>query len=395
MFQDDDVVITNAKRTAVGSFCGSLANISATDLGSEVIKQLLIDSNLKPEQISEVIIGQVLTAAIGQNPARQTAIKSGVSVSSPACTINQVCGSGLRSVAMAYQAIQNSDADIIIAGGQENMSSAPHAIFLRNGIKMGETKMLDTMLQDGLMDAFSNIHMGITAENIAEKYNITRQAQDEFSLASQLKAAKADEQGLFKNEIIPIKITRKKEEYIFQQDEFIRKNTKIEDLGKLRPAFKTDGVITAGNSSGINDGAAMVMMMRYKTAMQHNLIPIAKIKSWAHAGVDPQIMGMGPVAAIPKALQKAQWDVNDVDLFELNEAFAAQALAVMHELKLNTDKVNITGGAIAIGHPIGASGTRILVTLLHNMQRQNAKKGVASLCIGGGMGIALCVERFS
>ncbi len=393
MSEQDSVVIVAAKRTALGAFNGSLSSLSAVELGTYVVKAALEDAGIKPEQVDEVILGQVLTAAAGQNPARQTAMKSGIPAEKTAMTINQVCGSGLRSVALGMQAILNGDADIVVAGGQENMSLAPHAIHLRNGVKMGDGTMADTMIKDGLWDYFNNYHMGMTAENIADKYGITRDAQDEFSASSQQKAEAAIKSGKFKTEIVPITLKVKKQDIVFDTDEFPRSGTTVDTLKGLKPAFKTDGTVTAGSASGINDGAAILILMRASEAKKRGLEAFAKIKSWATAGVDPSIMGTGPIPASRKALEKAGWSVDDLDLIESNEAFAAQACAVVKDLKLNAEKVNVNGGAIALGHPIGASGARILVTLLHEMARSNKCKGLATLCIGGGMGIALCVER--
>ncbi len=393
MSEQDSVVIVAAKRTALGAFNGSLSSLSAVELGTYVIKAALEDAGVKPEEVDEVILGQVLTAASGQNPARQTAMKSGIPAEKTAMTINQVCGSGLRSVALGMQAILNGDADIVVAGGQENMSLAPHAIHLRNGVKMGDGTMTDTMIKDGLWDYFNNYHMGVTAENVAEKYGISRDAQDEFAASSQQKAEAAIKAGKFKAEIVPVTLKVKKQDVVFDTDEFPRAGTTVDTLKGLKPAFKTDGTVTAGSASGINDGAAILVLMRASEAKKRGLEPFAKIKSWATAGVDPSIMGTGPIPASRKALEKAGWSVDDLDLIESNEAFAAQACAVMKDLKLSAEKVNVNGGAIALGHPIGASGARILVTLLHEMARSNKNKGLATLCIGGGMGIALCVER--
>ena len=395
MSNSDLVVIVAAKRTALGAFAGSLSGLSAVELGTHVVKAVLADANIKPEEVDEIILGQVLTAAAGQNPARQTLIKSGLPIEKTAMTINQVCGSGLRSVALGMQAILAGDANIVIAGGQENMSLAPHAIHLRNGVKMGDANMTDTMIKDGLWDYFNNYHMGMTAENIAAKYDVSRDMQDEFSANSQQKAEAAIKAGKFKTEIVPVTIKVKKQDVVFDTDEFPRAGTTVETLKGLKPAFKIDGTgtVTAGNASGINDGAAVVILMRESEAKKRGLTPFAKIASWATAGVDPAFMGTGPIPASQKALEKAGWKVADLDLIESNEAFAAQACAVVKELGLDTSKVNVNGGAIALGHPIGASGTRILVTLLHEMARTNKKKGLATLCIGGGMGIAMCVER--
>ena len=391
-----NVVIVAAKRTAVGSFCGSLSKLPAPELGSIVIKALLEETNVKPEDISEVIFGQVLTAGVGQNPARQAAIKAGLPKEVPALTINQVCGSGLKTTHLAVQAIKSGDAEIVIAGGQENMSMAPHLIYgMRDGIKMGNSTMVDSMIFDGLTDAYNLYHMGVTAENIAGKYNVDRLSQDTLATNSQNKAEQATKAGKFKDEIVAISIPQKKgDPVVFAHDEFIKSGVTVDSLAKLRPSFKKDGgTVTAGNSSGINDGAAAVMLMSEEKAKELGLTPLAYIKAYASSGLDPEYMGMGPVYATKKTLSIAGWDIKDIDLVEANEAFAAQAVAVNNELGLDTSKVNVNGGAIAIGHPIGASGCRILVTLLHEMKRCNAKKGLATLCIGGGMGVALAVER--
>lgn len=393
MSHSDPVVIVAAKRTAMGAFNGSLSSVSAVDLGAHVIKAALVECGVTPDEVDETILGQVLTTAQGQNPARQSAMKSGIPAERTAMTINQVCGSGLRAVALGMQAILTGDADIVVAGGQENMSLSPHAIHLRNGVKMGSGEMVDTMIRDGLWDYFNNYHMGITAENVAEKYEISREAQDEFSAQSQQKAEAAIKAGKFKDEIVPYTIKVKKQDVVFDTDEFPRAGTTVDTLKGLKPAFKIDGTVTPGNASGINDGAAALVLMRESDAKKRGLMPFARIKSWATAGVDPSIMGTGPVPASKKALDKAGWSVNDLDLIESNEAFAAQACAVVKELGFDTAKVNVNGGAIALGHPIGASGARILVTLLHEMARSDKKRGLATLCIGGGMGIAMCVER--
>jgi len=393
MSKEQEIVIVDAARTAVGNFSGGLATLSGAQLGAEVIKQLISRNKLKPEDVSEVIMGQVLTAGVGQNPARQAAIHGGVAQEATAYTINQVCGSGLRAVAEGMKSIQSGDASIVIAGGQESMSLSPHTMHLRNGVKMGDGKMQDTMIVDGLWDAFNNYHMGITAENIAQQFQITREDQDKFAVASQQKAAKAQADGKFKAEIIPITIKGKKGDTVVEADEFIRGDTTLDSLGKLRPAFKPDGTVTAGTSSGINDGAAAVVLMSRAEADKRGLKPLAVIKSWATAGVDPSIMGTGPIPASKKALEKAGWTIKDLDLIEANEAFAAQAISVNRGMGWDESKVNVNGGAIALGHPIGASGARVLTTLLHEMNRGNAKKGLATLCIGGGMGIAMCVEK--
>ena len=388
-----DVFITAATRTGVGSFSGSLSSLQAHDLGKIVIEDTLKKSSVQPDEVDEVILGQVLTAGTGQNPARQASVNAGIAKETPAWIVNQVCGSGLRTVALGFQAIKNQDANIIIAGGQESMSQSPHCMHLRSGTKMGDSKMIDTMIKDGLWDAFNGYHMGTTAENVAEKFQITREQQDEFAYNSQLKASKAKAAGLFKDEITPVEIVSRKETTIFDQDEYIKDNVQLEKLASLRPAFSKEGSVTAANASGINDGAAALTLMSEKELTKRNIEPMAKIVSWASVGVDPSIMGTGPIPSVRKALDKAGWSINDLDLIESNEAFAAQGCAVNKDLGWDTSKVNVNGGAIAIGHPIGASGARILVTLLHQMKRQDAKKGLATLCIGGGMGIALCVER--
>jgi acetyl-CoA C-acetyltransferase len=390
----EDVVIVAAGRTAVGKFGGCLAKIPAADLGAHVIKQLLAKTGIAPNMITEVIFGQVLTAAAGQNPTRQAVIKSGLPDTVPGWTINMVCGSGLRTTHLATQAIRCGDARIVIAGGQESMSMAPHAMpGSRDGFRMGDVKMVDTMILDGLWDAFNQYHMGVTAENVARKYDISRREQDEFALQSQLKAEAAQKAGKFKDEIIPFEIVTKKGTTVFDTDEYPKHGSTLEGLSSLRPAFNKEGTVTAGNASGINDGAAAVIMMSASQAQELGLTPMARVKAYASAGLDPSIMGMGPVAATKLCLQKAGWGVNDPDLMEINEAFAAQAIAVNKEMGWDTSKINVNGGAIALGHPIGASGARILVTLLHEMVRRDAKRGLASLCIGGGMGVALAVER--
>ncbi len=390
-----DIVIVAAARTAVGKFGGSLAKIAAPELGATVIQALLQRSGLSGEQIGEVILGQVLTAGSGQNPARQSVIKSGLPQAVPGMTINKVCGSGLKAVMLAAQAIRDGDSEIIIAGGQENMSASPHVLMgSRDGARMGDTKLVDTMINDGLFDVYNKYHMGITAENVAKKYGITREMQDALALASQQKAAAAQDAGKFKDEIVGISIPQKKgDPLVFDADEFLNRKSSAEGLAGLRPAFDKAGSVTAGNASGINDGAAAVMVMTAAKAAALGLKPLARIASYASAGLDPAYMGMGPVPAARKALERAGWKAADLDLLEINEAFAAQACAVHQEMGWDTSKVNVNGGAIAIGHPIGASGCRILVTLLHEMQRRDAKKGIASLCIGGGMGVALTVER--
>ena len=389
----NEVFITSAVRTAVGSFNGSLANMPAHDLGKIVIKEAIGRSNVEASEVEEVILGQVLTAATGQNPARQASINAGLNKETPAWLVNQVCGSGLRSVALAYQAIMNNDANIIVAGGQESMSQSPHCSHLRNGTKMGDNQMVDSMIKDGLWDAFNGYHMGTTAENVAQQWQITRDQQDEFAVESQKRASKAKSEGIFKDEIVGVEIKTRKETVVFDSDEYIKDNVQLEKLATLRPAFSKEGTVTAANASGINDGAAAMTVMSGEEVKKKNIEPIARIVSWASAGVDPSIMGTGPIPASRKALEKAGWSVADLDLIESNEAFAAQSCAVNKEMGWDTSKVNVNGGAIAIGHPIGASGARILVTLLNQMKRQDAKKGLATLCIGGGMGVALCVER--
>ena len=391
----DEIVIVSAGRTAVGKFGGSLAKIPATELGASVIKAVLERSGLNAEQIGEVIMGQVLAAGAGQNPARQTVLKAGFPHGVPGLTINAVCGSGLKAVMLAAQSVATGDSEIVIAGGQENMSASPHVLNgSRDGQRMGDWKMVDTMIVDGLWDVYNQYHMGITAENVAKKYGINREAQDALALGSQTKAAAAQDAGKFKDEIISISIPQKKgDPVIFAADEFLNRKTSAEGLAGLRPAFDKAGGVTAGNASGLNDGAAAVMVMTAKKAAALGLTPLARIASYATAGLDPAFMGMGPVPASTKALQRAGWNAQDLDLLEINEAFAAQACAVNQEMGWDTSKVNVNGGAIAIGHPIGASGCRILVTLLHEMVRRDAKKGIASLCIGGGMGVALTLER--
>src|SRR3954464_10314213 len=391
----EDIVIVSAVRTGVGKFGGSLAKIPATELGAIVIKEALERAKIKPEQVSEVIMGQVLAAGAGQNPARQASLKAGLPKEVPALTINAVCGSGLKAVMLAAQAIAYGDAEIVVAGGQENMSAAPHVLIgSRDGQRMGDWKMQDTMIVDGLWDVYNQYHMGVTAENVAKEQGIDRAAQDALALGSQQKAAAAQEAGRFKDEIVPVAIPQKKGDPVqFDSDEFINKKTNADALAGLRPAFDKAGTVTAGNASGINDGGAAVVVMSAKKAAQLGLKPLARIAAFGTSGLDPAFMGMGPVPASRKALQRAGWKVDDVNLFELNEAFAAQACAVNKELGIDPAKVNVNGGAIAIGHPIGASGARILVTLLHEMQRRGSKKGIASLCIGGGMGVAWTIER--
>jgi acetyl-CoA C-acetyltransferase len=391
----EDIVIVSAARTAVGKFGGSLAGIAATELGAIVIKEVIARANLTADQIGEAIMGQVLAAGAGQNPARQAWLKGGGAKETPALTINAVCGSGLKAVMLAAQAVATGDSEIVIAGGQENMSMAPHVLpNSRNGQRMGDWKLVDTMIVDGLWDVYNQYHMGITAENVAKKFGIDRASQDELALGSQTKAAAAQDAGKFKDEIVAVNIPQKKgDPVVFDNDEFINRKSTAEGLAGLRPAFDKAGGVTAGNASGLNDGAAAVMVMTAKKAAALGLKPLGRIASYATAGLDPAIMGMGPVPASTKALQRAGWKAADLDLLEINEAFAAQACAVNREMGWDVNKVNVNGGAIAIGHPIGASGCRILVTLLHEMQRQNAKKGIASLCIGGGMGVALTIER--
>ncbi len=388
-----NIVITSAVRTAVGSIGKSLKNISADRLGTSVISNVIKQSQLKNSEIDEIIMGQVLTGGAGQNPARQAAIRSGIPQEKPAYIVNQVCGSGIRSVVSGYQSIISSNSKIVIAGGQESMSSAPHAINLRDGKKLGNTELIDTMIKDGLWDAFHGYHMGVTAENVAEKFQITRDEQDKFALASQEKALKAQKDNKFSKEIINFKIKSKKAEIDFNKDEHPREGINLETLSKLRPVFKKDGTVTAGNASGINDGAAAVTLMSSDEAKKRTIKKLVSIKSWASCGVDPALMGTGPIPSSKKALELAGWDIKDVDLFEINEAFAAQSLAVLKTLSIPEEKVNVNGGAIALGHPIGASGTRILVTLIHEMIKRDVKKGLATLCIGGGMGIAMCIER--
>ena len=391
--QNNNVVITNALRTAVGSLGKSLKNIPAPNLSAKVISSLLKNSGIKNEEIDEIILGQVLTGSAGQNPARQAAMQAGLPKEIPAYVVNQVCGSGIRSIASGFQSIKSGDSKIVIAGGQENMSLAPHAVHLRDGKKLGDTTMTDTMIKDGLWDAFHGYHMGVTAENVAEKFQITRTEQDKFSLLSQEKALKAQKQNRFKEEIVNYKIKSKKAEIDFDKDEHPRDGINLDALSRLKPVFKKDGTVTAGNASGINDGAAAVTLMSAEEANKKSIKKLVSIKSWASCGVDPALMGTGPIPSSKKALNLAGWDIKDVDLFEVNEAFAAQSLAVLKTLSIPEEKVNVNGGAIALGHPIGASGTRILVTLIHEMIKRDVRKGLATLCIGGGMGIAMCVER--
>jgi acetyl-CoA C-acetyltransferase len=388
----DDVVITSALRTPIGTYKGSLKDLSADKLGALAIKEVIHKSNLKPDQIDEVIMGHVLTSGLGQNPARQASIHAGIPVSKPAHIINQVCGSGLRSIVSGFQSIKLEENKIIVSGGQENMSRAPHSLFYRENKKLDESKLVDTMVNDGLTDSFNHYHMGVTAENVAEKFEISRDEQDSFALNSQKKAQDAIGKKKFKDEIIKLQINNK-ENVIFDNDEHPRNNLIIDDLKKLKTVFKENGTVTPGNSSGINDGAAATVLMTRKQAELKSIEPLVKVVSWASCGVEPSLMGLGPIPAVKEALNKADWNINDVDLFEINEAFAAQSIAVIKELKIPDEKVNVNGGAIALGHPIGASGTRILVTLIHEMIKQNKSKGCAALCIGGGMGITMCVER--
>ena len=389
----NDIFITSAKRTAVGSLGKSLKNICAEELGSAVILDTIKNSKISSEDIDEIIFGQVLTGGSGQNPARQTAIKSGIPKEKPAYVVNQVCGSGIRSVASGYQSIKSGDSKIIIAGGQENMSLAPHTIYLRDGKKLGDADLVDTMIKDGLWDAFNGYHMGVTAENVAEKFQINRDQQDKFALRSQEKALNAQKEDKFRDEIINLKIKSKKGEINFIKDEHPREGINLEALTRLMPVFKKDGTVTAGNASGINDGAAAITLMSSLEAEKKGIEKLVTIKSWASCGVDPALMGTGPIPSSKKALDLAGWSIKDVDLFEINEAFAAQSIAVINTLSIPEEKVNVNGGAIALGHPIGASGTRILVTLIHEMIKRDVKKGLATLCIGGGMGIAMCIER--
>jgi acetyl-CoA C-acetyltransferase len=389
----DDIVIVGAARTAVGAFNGAFGALPAHELGKIAIKAALERAGVEPGRVSEVVMGQILTAGQGQNPARQASIAAGIPVETPAWGVNQLCGSGLRAVALGYQAIVNGDSDVVVAGGQESMSQAPHAAYLRSGTKMGGLELVDTMLKDGLLDAFNGYHMGNTAENVAKQWQITRQQQDEFAVASQNKAEAAQKAGKFKDEIVPVTIKSRKGDVVVNSDEYPRHGTTLDAVAKLRPAFEKEGTVTAGNASGINDGAAALVLMKASQAAKEGRPVLARIVSWAHAGVDPSIMGTGPIPSSRAALKKAGWKIDDLDLVEANEAFAAQACAVNKDLGWNPANVNVNGGAIAIGHPIGASGARVLVTLLHEMQKRDAKKGLATLCIGGGMGIAMCVER--
>ena len=391
--KSNDVVITAALRTPIGTYKGSLKGLSADKLGALAIKEAVYKSKLKSDDIDEVIMGHVLTSGLGQNPARQASIHAGIPVSKPAHIINQVCGSGLRSVISGYQSIKLQENKIIVAGGQENMSRAPHAIFYREDKKLDENKLVDTMINDGLIDSFNNYHMGVTAENVAEKYKISRDEQDMFALNSQEKTQDAISNDKFKNELIKLNINTDDKNFIFEKDEHPRSNLNLEDLKKLKTVFKENGTVTAGNSSGINDGAAATILMSREEAELRGIEPLAKVVSWATCGVEPSLMGLGPIMAVNIALEKAGWKIEDIDLFEVNEAFAAQSIAVIRDLKIPKKIVNVNGGAIALGHPIGASGTRILVTLIHEMIKQNKNKGCATLCIGGGMGIAMCIER--
>ena len=388
-----EVYITSCSRTAVGSLGKTLKNVKSEDLGAAVISSEVKNSKINANDVDEVIMGQVLTGGTGQNPARQASIKSGIPKEKPAYIVNQVCGSGIRSVASGFQSIKSGDSKIVIAGGQESMSLAPHAIHLRDGKKLGDAEIIDTMIKDGLWDAFHGYHMGITAENVAEKFQVTREEQDKFAVNSQEKALKAQKDSKFKDEIINFKIKLKKAEINFNKDEHPREGINLETLSRLKPVFKKDGTVTAGNASGINDGAAAVTLMSSEEAEKRAIKKLVSIKSWASCGVDPSLMGTGPIPSSKKALDLAGWSVKDVDLFEINEAFAAQSLAVLKTLSIPEEKVNVNGGAIALGHPIGASGTRILVTLIHEMIKRDVKKGLATLCIGGGMGIAMCIER--
>ena len=390
---NNEIIISAAARTAVGSLGKTLKNVPSYKLGASVIYENIKRSKIKTEDVDEIIMGQVLTGGAGQNPARQAAMESGIPKETPAYIVNQVCGSGLRSVVSGFQSIKTNDSKIVIAGGQENMSLAPHAVHLRDGKKLGNIEMMDTMIKDGLWDAFHGYHMGVTAENVATKFQVTRDDQDKFALNSQEKTLKAQKDNKFKDEIINMKIKSKKAELNFNKDEHPRDGVNLETLSRLKPVFKKDGTVTAGNASGINDGAAAVTLMTLKEAEKRSVQKLVSIKSWASCGVDPALMGTGPIPASKKALELAGWSVKDVDLFEINEAFAAQSLAVVRTLSIPEEKINVNGGAIAIGHPIGASGTRILVTLIHEMIKRNLKKGLASLCIGGGMGIAMCIER--
>ena len=393
MSKEKTVVITSAVRTAIGSLGGTLKNVPAYKLGSTVISSAIKKSNLKPADINEVIMGQVLTGGTGQNPARQASMDSGIPKEIPSYVVNQVCGSGLRSIASGFHSILSDNSNIVVAGGQESMSQAPHVVHLRNGKKLGDTELIDSMIKDGLWDAFNGYHMGITAENVAQKFQVTRKDQDKFAFDSQTKALKAQKQNKFDNEIIPFTIQSKKGSTTFEKDEHPREGVSMEALQRLKTAFQKDGTVTAGNASGINDGAAAVILMSKKEAEKRGIKPLAEIKSWASCGVDPSVMGTGPIPSSKKALEIAGWKSKDLDLIEANEAFAAQSCAVVKELSLPMEKVNVNGGAIALGHPIGASGTRVFVTLIHEMLKRDSKKGLATLCIGGGMGVAMCIER--
>ena len=393
MSEKKTVVITSAVRTAIGSLGGTLKNVPAHKLGSSVITSAIKKSNLKPSDIDEVIMGQVLTGGAGQNPARQASIDSGIPKETPSYVVNQVCGSGLRSIASGFHSILSNNSKIVVAGGQESMSQAPYVIHLRSGKKLGDTELIDSMIKDGLWDAFNGYHMGITAENVAQQFQVTRKDQDKFAFDSQTKALKAQKESKFNDEIIPFTIELKKGSTIFKKDEHPREGISMEALHRLKTAFQRDGTVTAGNASGINDGAAAIVLMSKEEAEKRGIKPLAEIKSWASCGVDPSIMGTGPIPSSKKALEIAGWKSNDLDLIEANEAFAAQSCAVVKELSLPMEKVNVNGGAIALGHPIGASGTRIFVTLIHEMLKRNSKRGLATLCIGGGMGVAMCVER--
>ena len=393
MSKEKTVVITSAVRTAIGSLGGTLKNVPAYKLGSTVISNAIKRSDLKPTEINEVIMGQVLTGGTGQNPARQASMDSGVPKETPSYVVNQVCGSGLRSIASGFQSIMSGHSDIVVAGGQESMSQAPHVVHLRNGKKLGDEELVDSMIKDGLWDAFNGYHMGNTAENVAQKFQVTRKDQDKFAFESQSKALKAQKENKFDNEIVPFVIKSKKGSSTFKKDEHPREGISMEALQRLKAVFQKDGTVTAGNASGINDGAAAVVLMSKTEAEKRNIKPLAEIKSWASCGVDPSVMGTGPIPSSNKALKIARWNSKDLDLIEANEAFAAQSCAVVKELSLPMEKVNVNGGAIALGHPIGASGTRVFVTLVHEMLKRNSKKGLATLCIGGGMGVAMCIER--
>ena len=388
-----EIVIAGAVRTPIGSFNGSLSSVPAHYLGQTAIAEAMRRANVDAKEVSEVIMGQILTAGEGMNPARQAAIGAGIPVEATAYSVNQVCGSGLRTVALGYQALRTGDSSIVVAGGHESMSQAPHCIHLRSGVKMGDTELVDTMIRDGLWDAFNGYHMGNTAENVAQRWQITREQQDQLAQRSQARAEAAQKSGRFKDEIVPVKIATRKGDVIVEADEYPKHGTTVEVLAKLRPAFDKNGTVTAGNASGINDGAAAVVLMSAEEAQRRGVKPLARIVAWATAGVDPAVMGSGPIPASRLALKRAGWKVEDLDLIEANEAFAAQACAVNKDMGWDSEKVNVNGGAIALGHPIGASGTRVLVTLLHELQKRNGKRGLATLCIGGGMGIAMCVER--